>query len=529
MSDVFPELSLHRDQIQQTIRTEEESFNSTLDRGIELFREEARGLGNSRELSGEFTFKLYDTYGFPVDLTELMAREAGLRVDTVGFENLMEQQRERARTARKKEVISVSSMTSDTQTEFIGFESLTADSTVLEVVQEKNRIGIVVDRTPFYAEMGGQTGDTGTLTAGDREWQITDTQKAGEAILHFIKGEDVPEQGAEANLTVDLANRAAIQRHHTSTHLLHWALHEVTSPEASQKGSYVGPDKLTFDFNSQPLSHEQIQDIEQLVNKRILENASVSWIEMSHSEVTQRDDILQFFGDKYADQVRVVQIGGKAGSLNGYSMELCGGTHTRTTAEIGLFRISGESAIAAGVRRIEATAGLIAAEQARADAERIAALAEHLNSPVKDLEKKIEQTLEQTKTLEKQLKNLRQNQAETTAKELTAKADNAGGVPFITANLGEADGSFSQAVADALRGQFNGVVVTGATENDRVTLVANVPEALTEKVQAGRIIQAIAPIVGGKGGGKPTQARGGGKDATKLNDALAEVPKILSG
>jgi len=528
MNDVFPELSQRRDQIQQAIRTEEESFNSTLDRGIDLFREEARGLGNSRELSGEFTFKLYDTYGFPIDLTELMAREADLRVDTVEFENLMEQQRERARTARKKEVISVSSMTSGTQTEFVGFESLTVDSIVLEVVREKNRTGIVVDRTPFYSEMGGQVGDIGTLTVGDRGWQITDTQKAGKAILHFIKGEHAPDQGAEANLTVDLANRAAIQRHHTSTHLLHWALHEVTSPEVSQKGSYVGPDKLTFDFNSQPLSSEQIQDIEQLVNRRILENASVSWIEIPHNEVTQRDDILQFFGDKYGDQVRVVQIGGETGSLNGYSMELCGGTHTRATAEIGLFRISGESAIAAGVRRIEATAGLIAAEQARADAECIATLADHLNSPIKDLEKKILQTLEQTKTLEKQLKKVRQNQAEATAKELVANAGSAGGVPFIAANLGATDDSFPQAVADALRGQFNGVVVTGATGNDRVTLVANVPEALTEKVQAGRIIQVIAPIVGGKGGGKPTQARGGGKDATKLNDALAEVPKILS-
>ena len=528
MGEFFPELQQRRKLVQQTIRTEEESFNKTLDRGIELFREEADSLGNTKELSGEFAFKLYDTYGFPLDLTELMAREAGLSVNTAGFETLMEQQRERARAAQKKEVISVSSLSSDAQTEFVGFDQLTADATVLEVVEEKKRTGIVLDRSPFYAEMGGQVGDTGTLTIGDQTWQITDTQKAGDAFLHFVKGDGTPEQGAAAQLTVDAAHRAAIQRHHTVTHLFHWALHQVTSPDASQKGSYVGPDKLTFDFNSQALNAQQVADIEALVNERILENTVVSWIEVPHSEVTARDDIIQFFADKYGDAVRVVQIGGESGALNGYSMELCGGTHTRATGEIGLFRITAESAIAAGVRRIEATAGLIAAEQARADADRIGAMAEQLNSPVKDLEKKIEQALEQSKKLEKQLKGLQKSQAASTAKELATQADTSGAVPFIAANLGSVDGNFAQAVADALKGQFEGVVVLGTAGNGSVALVASVPDSLTDKAQAGRIIQSIAPIVGGKGGGKATQARGGGKDATKLDAALAEVSKILA-
>ena len=528
MGEFFPELQQRRELVQQTIRTEEESFNKTLDRGIELFREEADSLGNTKELSGEFAFKLYDTYGFPLDLTELMAREAGLSVNTAGFETLMEQQRERARAAQKKEVISVSSLSSDAQTEFVGFDQLTADATVLEVVEEKKRTGIVLDRSPFYAEMGGQVGDTGTLTIGDQTWQITDTQKAGDAFLHFVKGDGTPEQGAAAQLTVDAAHRAAIQRHHTVTHLFHWALHQVTSPDASQKGSYVGPDKLTFDFNSQALTAQQVTDIEMLANERILENTTVSWAEVPHSEVTKRDDIMQFFGDKYGDAVRVVQIGGESGALNGYSMELCGGTHTRATGEIGLFRITAESAIAAGVRRIEATAGLIAAEQARADADRIGAMAEQLNSPVKDLEKKIEQALEQSKKLEKQLKGLQKSQAASTAKELATQADTSGAVPFIAANLGSVDGNFAQAVADALKGEFEGVVVLGTAGNGSVALVAIVPDSLTDKAQAGRIIQSIAPIVGGKGGGKPTQARGGGKDATKLDAALAEVSKILA-
>ena len=528
MGEFFPELQQRRELVQQTIRTEEESFNKTLDRGIELFREEADSLGNTKELSGEFAFKLYDTYGFPLDLTELMAREAGLNVNTTGFETLMEQQRERARAAQKKEVISVSSLSSDAQTEFVGFDQLTADATVLEVVEEKKRTGIVLDRSPFYAEMGGQVGDTGTLTIGDQTWQITDTQKAGDAFLHFVKGDGTPEQGAAAQLTVDAAHRAAIQRHHTVTHLFHWALHQVTSPDASQKGSYVGPDKLTFDFNSQALTAQQVTDIEMLANERILENTTVSWTEVPHSEVTKRDDIMQFFGDKYGDAVRVVQIGGESGALNGYSMELCGGTHTRATGEIGLFRITAESAIAAGVRRIEATAGLIAAEQARADADRIGAMAEQLNSPIKDLEKKIEQALEQSKKLEKQLKGLQKSQAASIAKELATQADTSGAVPFIAANLGSVDGNFAQAVADALKGQFEGVVVLGTAGNGSVALVASVPDSLTDKAQAGRIIQSIAPIVGGKGGGKPTQARGGGKDATKLDAALAEVSKILA-
>ena len=528
MGEFFPELQQRRELVQRTIRTEEESFNKTLDRGIDLFREEAGSLGETKELSGEFAFKLYDTYGFPLDLTELMAREAGLRVDTAGFKTLMEQQRERARAAQKKEVISVSSLSSDAQTEFIGFDQLNADATVLEVVEEKKRTGIVLDRSPFCAEMGGQVGDVGTLTIGDRTWQVTDTQKAGDAFLHYVKGDGTPEQGAAAQLAVDPAHRAAIQRHHTVTHLFHWALHQVTSPDVSQKGSYVGPDKLTFDFNSQALTAQQVTDIETLVNERILENTVVSWAEVPHNEVAKRDDIMQFFADKYGNAVRVVQIGGDSGALNGYSMELCGGTHTRATGEIGLFRVNAESAIAAGVRRIEATAGLVASEQARADAERIGALAEQLNSPVKDLEKKIEQSLEQYKKIEKQLKGLLQSQAANTAKELTAQADTTGAVPFIAANLGSVDGNFAQAVADALKGKFEGVVVLGAAGNDSVALVASVPDSLTNKVQAGRIIQSIAPIVGGKGGGKPTQARGGGKDANKIDEALAEVPKILA-
>ncbi len=527
MGDIFPELQKRRETIQQVIRAEEESFNKTLDRGIELFRKETVNLDSTKKLTGEFAFKLYDTYGFPLDLTELMAREAGLTVDTAGFDALMEQQRDRARAAQKKETISVSSISPDAFTEFVGFDQLAADATVLEIIEDKERSAVIVDRSPFYAEMGGQVGDTGSLSIDGNTWNITGTQKTGDAFLHFIEGKGAPEQGNAVQLQVDDARRGAIQRHHTVTHLFHWALHEVASKDAAQKGSFVGPDKLTFDFNSQALTPQQVIDIEQLVNERIIENTTVSWTETAHADVTNRTDILQFFGDKYGDTVRVVQIGGGANALDGFSMELCGGTHTNATGEIGLFRITGESAIAAGVRRVEAVAGFVAAKLARNDSQRILALAESLNSPVKDIEKKLDQMLEQSKQLEKQMKALQQSRAADTAKGLLGQATNAENIACITANLGESDGNFTQAVADALKGLFEGVVVLGATGNGNAVLVATVSDALTDRAHAGKLIQAIAPIVSGKGGGKPTQARGGGSDAGKLDEALAEVRKIL--
>jgi len=241
---------------------------------------------------------------------------------------------------------------------------------------------------------------------------------------------------------VDRLRRAAIQRHHTVTHLLHWALHEVVSKEASQKGSYVGPEKLTFDFNCAPLTRQQVLDVEKLVNERIVENAGVSWIEVPHSEVKGRKDVMQFFGDKYGDRVRVVQIGGKAGELNGYSMELCGGTHTRATGEIGLFRIVSESAIASGVRRIEAIAGNLAYEQARKQTELIETIAAKLNSPVAELEKKIDSLLTHQKELEKQAKAQQQRQAADTARSLVGKAQKLGSTNAIVQNLGTVEATF---------------------------------------------------------------------------------------
>jgi alanyl-tRNA synthetase len=259
-----------------------------------------------------------------------------------------------------------------------------------------------------------------------------------------------------------------------------------------------------------------------------VENAPVSWTELPYAEVKQRKDILQFFGEKYGDAVRVVQIGGQPKALNGYSMELCGGTHTRATGEIGLFRIVGENAIAAGVRRIEAVAGLEAYKLANQQLQLIRNIAGKINSPVHELEKKIESLLTQQKDLEKQLKSMQQKQAGETARGLVAKAQNIGSTRAIIENLGPADGDYLQSIADALKGQFKGVVVLGGVANNAVSLIASVSPDLTSKVQAGKIIQTIAPIVGGKGGGKPDNARGGGKDASKLDEALAKARELIT-
>jgi alanyl-tRNA synthetase len=292
----------------------------------------------------------------------------------------------------------------------------------------------------------------------------------------------------------------------------------------------VGPDKLTFDLNHQALTPQQVRDIEKLVNESIVENCGVSWTELPYSEVRGRADIMQFFGDKYGETVRVVQIGGDAGKLDGYSMELCAGTHTRSTGEIGLFRIEAEGAIAAGVRRIEAVAGLNAYDLATADMHRLHALAAKIGAPLADLEKRIDTMLAQQKELEKALKSANQREAAARAKELQGKAETINGMPAIIANLGAADGDTLQTVADALKsGGFKGVVVLGGSANQAVALVASVTPDFTAKAQAGKIIQGIAPIVGGKGGGKPDNARGGGKDPAKLGEALQKARTLLAG
>lgn len=578
MGDVFPELRKKQSHVQEVIKAEEEAFNKTLDTGISIFeracanavsrliqpdrsirhaillskvgRTEIRNEKGTKEMvidvnenneklfakffaaapaiSGGESFQLYDTYGFPLDLTELMARERGLTVDTAEFDKLMDEQRARARAAQKKEIVAASNIDTSRPTNFVGFDRLDAAANVLDAVKVKDKIAVTLDVSPLYAEMGGQVGDTGEIQGGGKIWRIVNTQKTANTFLHFLAEKDAPEPGAKVELRVNAPRRAAIQRHHSVTHLLHWALREVVSADATQKGSCVGPDKLTFDFSSAALTPAQVGDVEKLVNERILENAGVTWAEFPYAEVKGRKEVMQFFGEKYGDIVRVVQIGGKAGALDGYSMELCGGTHTRATGEVGLFRILSEGAVAAGIRRIEAVAGLRAYEKSKEEAALISTVAGKVNSPAAELEKKVDSLLAQQKDLEKQLQAMRQKQAAEIARDLVSRANKSGPAPSIIEQLDAADGDFLQAVADAIKGQFKGVIVLGGTSGNAVALVAAVSPEFTAKFQAGKIIQAIAPLVGGKGGGKPDNARGGGKDVSKLDEALAKAKALIS-
>jgi alanyl-tRNA synthetase len=603
MGDVFREVREKRSQIKDTIRREEESFNKTLDTGMTLFEEAVDAIrlaeafagdwsgptriGGSRlspgkewkdreklgvfrraddgkvvrEIVASVAFKLYDTYGFPLDLTELMARERGLSVDVAGFETLMDQQRERARKAQKKEAISVEEGEFEVEpTKFMGFDFLEAESVVETVLPGKqpSEVNIVLDQTPFYAEMGGQVGDRGLLHVPGHDWtevgqlRVIDTQKRGDVFVHraqVIEGR-APEPGEAVRISVDADRRNLIQGHHTVTHLLHWALHEVVSRDASQKGSYVGPDKLTFDFSSAPLTSEQKRDVEKLVNEKIGENAPVSWTEIPFTEAKQRKDIIQFFGEKYGDTVRVLQIGGSPRALDGYSMELCGGTHVRATGEIGPFRIVKEEAIAAGTRRIEAVAGDAAREWAKHEALRQQEKFETLARKKSDIAalptvQDDAATAEMLEQIDARAAHLEKVDAEVRewekkhAKEAEADLRSRGariandlalskvGQKICVARVPNADSKLLQAVADSLKQKFDGPVVLVGEKDGNVALLAVVPKPLTSKVEADKVIQAIAPIVGGKGGGRPESAQGAGTDVAKIDNAMMEAHRLL--
>jgi alanyl-tRNA synthetase len=559
MGDVFPEIRAKEKTIKDAIRREEGAFNKTLDKGIELFeREVARGVST---ISGAFAFRLYDEQGFPLDLTELMARERGLTIDVAGFEELMEEQRERARKGQKKEEITVEEGELKAEpTKFLGYDFLETESLVETVLSgtKPKEVNIILDQTPFYAEMGGQVGDRGLLhvPGHDRtevgQLRVIDTQKRGDVFVHraaLLEGR-APEPGEAVRVSVDADRRKLIQGHHTVTHLLHWALHEVVSRDASQKGSYVGPDKLTFDFSSAPLTKQQVRDVEKLVNEKIAENEPVSWTEISYAEAKERKDIIQFFGEKYGDTVRVLQIAGVPHALNGYSMELCGGTHVQSTGEIGPFRIVKEEAIAAGIRRIEAVAGDAARswtnQEAARQQEKFEALARKKSdiAPMPAFENdattagKLQQIDARAAHLEKievEVRDWEKQSAKTAETELRSRAAQIAnelmrshaGEKFCVAEVHDGDGKLLQAVVDALKLKFKGPIFLVGSANESVALVASVPKEMTSKFQANKLIQQVAPIVGGRGGGRPENAQGAGKDAGNIAEALAKAKELL--
>jgi alanyl-tRNA synthetase len=540
---VFPELLERRERIESTIKAEEESFNRTLDRGIEIFEEAVSGLRDKTFPAIE-AFKLYDTYGFPLDLTELMARERGLTVNVAGFEELMEEQRQRAREdhEKKKATITVGGEGLRVEpTRFLGYDNLEAGAVVKAVAPgTEQTYELILNQTPFYAEMGGQVGDTGLVHVPGPTWselgrlQVLDTQRQGEVYVHCAKLADgrTPEVGEAVRVAVDAARRGNIQRHHTVTHLFHWALHEVVSREARQRGSLVAPDRLRFDFNHpEKPSYQQMADIEELVNTRIKENAAVSWFELPYNEVKGNPHIMQFFGEKYGGIVRVVQIGGQPYQLDGFSMELCGGTHTKTTGEIGLFKITRESAIAAGVRRIEAVCGQFAQE-----------FVEKFQSQ-HEAEAEQERLRELEKSMGKQRLAQIQRQALVFADQLTALRQPVGNFSLIVHNFGEANPELLRSAIDALKPKLDReIVVLGGVESQagvpnaadmpvplgRVHLICYVtPDLVKRGKHAGKIVGELAKICGGGGGGRPDLAQAGGKQPDKLPKALAAAPRII--
>ena len=508
----FGELERNRGKIHDVLQTEERNFNHTLDKGLDLFQAELKRLApGTKEFPSAAAFKLYDTYGFPVDLTELMAREAGLSLDLAAIALLMEEQRRRARAAQKKDIVAAEKNLSDVQTAFVGFDRDESETRIVATLSKGGEQFVAVERSPFYAEMGGQVGDTGVLVVGEERVPVTDTIRLGGAFyLKLGHPSEHAKEGA-AFASIDQPRRRAIEAHHTATHLLHGELHVLLGPGVSQKGSYVGPERLRFDFNSSPLSAAQLETIEHEINRRIIANAPVSWVEIPYAEASGRADIMQFFGEKYGEKVRVVQIGGAPGALDGYSMELCGGTHVRATGQLGLFHIMSEGAIAAGIRRIEAVCGMAAiGHMKRRLAEQINR-AEMLEGRLAEAHKSLER--EQAATLHRQASALTAT--------LLQQIDAAQSPQRLIKHVGAARPELLQAVLEELKTRhFTGVAILAGTWEERVNLAIAVSAGFTSRVNAGKLMQQIAPVVGGKGGGKAESARGAGKDADKVNDAL---------
>jgi alanyl-tRNA synthetase len=571
MGDVFPELKNRQDVVRQTLEQEEAGFNQTLDRGLirlEAAMQKHRELwndinamgeippGNPNQLPGAYVFELYDTYGFPNDLTDLILAERGWTSDSQQFEKEMELQRERARSAQKSTVVRALDISTDAVTGFLGFDSDACEATVLEIHPQEDTLFVITDKTVFYAEMGGQAGDTGTLN----DIPVTGVQQIGKARAHIISNSQISnlKPGDKVVLRIDTTRRRPIEAHHTATHLLHWALHEAVSKDAAQQGSSVDEHRLRFDFNSAPLTSVQISMMEDMVNGAIKQNMAVSWTEVPHASIKDRKDIMQFFGDKYGEIVRVVEIGGKRNALDGYSMELCGGTHVRNTSEIGLFKIKSEGAIASGVRRIEAVCGEAAwnhlnevaekwsheikAARARLHAanEKLAALGEtpvavndfphimgamlaqradinEINATFSHARRTLEETREAAIEAEKRIRKIQSSQAAALADEALSELI-AKGEPIIVSF--EADASLLQELQNGLKKKnFAGPALLIVDDGEKLHLATHCgPDALTKGLKAGDLLRDLAALAGGKGGGKPDQARGAAPDRGKIEE-----------
>jgi len=518
LGHVFPELGKQREIIHKVILSEEESFGRTLDRGIQLFEQATKNLENTDapQVSGETAFTLYDTYGFPLDLTELMAKQRGISVDIERFEMEMDLQRKRARASQKKSDILVAEGGTGQKTPFIGYDTLADEAELIDIVAGDDEISyLVFNHTPFYAEMGGQVGDRGHIEFDERDFEVIDTIKdASGRFLHKVSGDVSGLEGSTANLLVDPERRKNIERHHSATHILHWALREVLGSHVQQAGSYVDDERLRFDFSHyEGIKPEELDKIESLCNERQLENTRCRWYETDFDQ--KPDNVIAFFGDKYGDRVRVVDIGG-------FSKELCGGTHVKATGEIGLLKIVSESAIAAGARRIEAIVGPRAFKLVHDMESILSRLSEDLSTPEREIVAKVESLLARNAELEKRMRAVEQKAAGNLADELASAANIKGSLKVVKAVVSaENPNALRQLGANLLSKLGEGVAILGAEINGKASVVALAsPQAISEGHKAGDIIRALTAQLDGKGGGKPDFAMGGGSNPSKLTKVI---------
>lgn len=526
MGEAYPELVKEQANVERALKLEEERFAETLENGMKLLEEYISTM-TGQSIAGEIAFKLYDTYGFPLDLTADVAREKGLTVDEAGFEKSMEAQRERARSASNFGAQSAGKIDYSGETQFVGYNrdhadakvmAIFVDGTSVETISEGSQAIIVLGRTPFYAESGGQVGDTGSLTEGMNSFHIDNCQKQGKTFLHMGKvTAGTIAVGQVLHAQIDVEGRRSSERNHSATHLLHAALRTILGTHVQQKGSLVTPDRLRFDFSHfEPIKPEQLLEIEKLVNKNIMLNNPVGTDEMD-IESAKEKGAMALFGEKYGDIVRVVDMGD-------FSVELCGGTHVSSTGQIGPFRLLSETGIASGVRRVEAVTGEGAWAAIYEDDKTLLNVSAAVKSDKNQVESKVVQLVSDYKELEKQHKQLQSKMASSQGDDLANQAIKVGEVNILAAQLEGADVNTLRETLDKLKDKLApAAIVLAAVDGEKVSLVAGVSKEVTGMFKAGELVNHVAQQVGGKGGGRPDMAQAGGKDPSKLAEALASV------
>jgi len=533
MGAAYPELGKQQAHVERILKLEEERFAETLEQGMRILEEDLAGLQGTM-IPGDTVFKLYDTYGFPMDLTADIARERGLTIDTAGFEAAMEDQRGRARAASHFSVSAAGDLQIDACTTFTGYdhlvdtariEALFHDGETVEQLEAGQSGQVVLDKTPFYAESGGQVGDHGLLETGAARFEVEDTRKqGGNAFVHIgTLMEGRLRVGDTVEARVDGARRQATVLNHSGTHLLHAALRQVLGNHVQQKGSLVGPDRLRFDFaHYEPVTAVQLAEIEDLVNAQIRVNAAAETRIMPIEEAMS-SGAMALFGEKYGDSVRVLSIGD-------FSVELCGGTHVHHAGDIGLLKIVSESGIASGVRRIEAVTGERALQWVAVNEQRLQRISELVKGSREDVDEKVAQVLEKNRALEKELQQLKGKLASSQGTDLAAQAVEVDGIKVLAARLDGADNKALRDTLDQLKNKLgSAAVVLGAVNDGKVALVAGVTQDRTGQIKAGELVNMVATRVGGKGGGRPDMAQAGGNQPEHLDAALQSVADWVRG